>query len=98
MLPTVITGLPATARCMQEEIFGPVVCIAPFDTEEEVRIYDTVLREVYISNSTLRHKAYKYTEQQKKLMIYLATLTKIHCTCIKINIWIQMSYSQPTPY
>ena len=23
-------------RCMQEEIFGPVVCIVPFDAEEEV--------------------------------------------------------------
>jgi acyl-CoA reductase-like NAD-dependent aldehyde dehydrogenase len=23
-------------RCMQEEIFGPVVCVTPFATEEEV--------------------------------------------------------------
>ncbi len=33
--PTVVTDLPHTARCMQEEIFGPVVCIAPFKTEKE---------------------------------------------------------------
>lgn len=33
--PTVITGLKSTCRVMQEEIFGPVVTIAPFKTEEE---------------------------------------------------------------
>ncbi len=34
--PTVITGLPHNCRTNQEEIFGPVVTIMPFDTEEEV--------------------------------------------------------------
>lgn len=34
--PTVITGLAPTCRVNQEEIFGPVVTIWPFDTEEEV--------------------------------------------------------------
>lgn len=34
--PTVIEGLPADCRTIQEEIFGPVVTIMPFDTEEEV--------------------------------------------------------------
>jgi aminomuconate-semialdehyde/2-hydroxymuconate-6-semialdehyde dehydrogenase len=33
--PTVITGLSQSARCVQEEIFGPVVSVQPFDTEEE---------------------------------------------------------------
>ena len=33
--PTVITGLPQNCRTNQEEIFGPVVSIMPFDTEEE---------------------------------------------------------------
>jgi len=33
--PTILTGLPESARCMKEEIFGPVCHIAPFDTEEE---------------------------------------------------------------
>lgn len=33
--PTVITGLPPSARCNQEEIFGPVVTIIPFDTEDD---------------------------------------------------------------
>ena len=34
--PAVIEGLPIECRTNQEEIFGPVVTIAPFDTEEEV--------------------------------------------------------------
>jgi aminomuconate-semialdehyde/2-hydroxymuconate-6-semialdehyde dehydrogenase len=33
--PAVIEGLPLHCRTNQEEIFGPVVTIAPFDTEEE---------------------------------------------------------------
>lgn len=33
--PTVIEGLDAACRTNQEEIFGPVVTLAPFDTEEE---------------------------------------------------------------
>lgn len=33
--PTVITGLDQLCRTNQEEIFGPVVTIMPFDTEEE---------------------------------------------------------------
>jgi len=33
--PTVITGLGCDRRVMQEEIFGPVVTITPFDGEEE---------------------------------------------------------------
>lgn len=34
--PTIIEGLPYTCRTNQEEIFGPVVTITPFETEEEV--------------------------------------------------------------
>lgn len=34
--PTVITGLDAFCRTNQEEIFGPVVTIMPFDSEDEV--------------------------------------------------------------
>jgi aminomuconate-semialdehyde/2-hydroxymuconate-6-semialdehyde dehydrogenase len=34
--PTIYTGLPETARCVKEEIFGPVCHVAAFDSEEEV--------------------------------------------------------------
>jgi aminomuconate-semialdehyde/2-hydroxymuconate-6-semialdehyde dehydrogenase len=34
--PTLITGLPPAARCIKEEIFGPICHIAPFDTERQV--------------------------------------------------------------
>lgn len=37
--PTVIVGLSHQCRTNQEEIFGPVVTIMPFDTEEEVLNY-----------------------------------------------------------
>lgn len=33
--PAIIEGLPLSCRTNQEEIFGPVVTIQPFDTEEE---------------------------------------------------------------
>ncbi|KAK4193199.1 aldehyde dehydrogenase domain-containing protein [Podospora australis] len=33
--PTVLTGVPETSRLQSEEIFGPVVTITPFDSEEE---------------------------------------------------------------
>ncbi|CAJ0610448.1 unnamed protein product, partial [Cylicocyclus nassatus] len=34
--PTVVSGLEDTSRCMQEEIFGPVVCVTKFGSLEEV--------------------------------------------------------------
>jgi aminomuconate-semialdehyde/2-hydroxymuconate-6-semialdehyde dehydrogenase len=34
--PTIYTGLPESARCVKEEIFGPVCHVTPFDSEEEV--------------------------------------------------------------
>ncbi len=37
--PTIIEGLSYDCRTNQEEIFGPVVTIMPFDTEEEVLKY-----------------------------------------------------------
>jgi aminomuconate-semialdehyde/2-hydroxymuconate-6-semialdehyde dehydrogenase len=33
--PTIYTGLAESARCVKEEIFGPVCHIAPFDSEDE---------------------------------------------------------------
>ena len=33
--PTILTGLPESARCVREEIFGPVCHVAPFSTDDE---------------------------------------------------------------
>ena len=41
--PTVIAGLPNDSRVVQEEIFGPVLTVQPFDTEDEA---------VQLANST----------------------------------------------
>lgn len=34
--PTLIAGLPDNARCVREEIFGPIGHVTPFDSEAEV--------------------------------------------------------------
>ena len=39
LLPTLIEGLSPSCRTNQEEIFGPVATLIPFDTEEEVIQY-----------------------------------------------------------
>lgn len=36
IMPTIIVGLDKDATCVREEIFGPVVTVLPFETEEEV--------------------------------------------------------------
>jgi aminomuconate-semialdehyde/2-hydroxymuconate-6-semialdehyde dehydrogenase len=42
--PTVVEGLPHDCRTNQEEIFGPVVSLQPFDTEDEVLGYANSVR------------------------------------------------------
>lgn len=59
--PTVIEGLPFDCRTNQEEIFGPVVTIQPFDTEDEVVEYANSTKyglatSVWTSNLTTAHR------------------------------------------
>ena len=35
-LPTIVAGLPNTAALCRDEVFGPVLAVLPFDTEDEV--------------------------------------------------------------
>jgi aminomuconate-semialdehyde/2-hydroxymuconate-6-semialdehyde dehydrogenase len=61
MEPTVIDGLKHDCRTNQEEIFGPVVTIAPFDSEEEVLGYANSTRYglasvVWSENLTRTHR------------------------------------------
>lgn len=59
--PTILTGLSESARCVKEEIFGPVCHIAPFDTEEEAvhRANDTkygLAASIWTSNLKRGHR------------------------------------------
>ncbi len=49
LMPTVILNVDDKSKLMTEEIFGPVVCIVPFDTEDEVKI----LKENFFLNRNL---------------------------------------------
>jgi succinate-semialdehyde dehydrogenase/glutarate-semialdehyde dehydrogenase len=58
--PTVVTGVPADARMVAEEIFGPVASLIPFDTEDEA---------VAAANSTeYGLAAYVFTEDLRRGM------------------------------
>lgn len=59
--PTVIEGLSYNCRTNQEEIFGPVVTIMPFDTEEEVLLMANstmygLAASIWTSNLTRAHR------------------------------------------
>ena len=44
--PTVLEGLPNECRTNQEEIFGPVVSLIPFDDDEEAFAWPTMCSTV----------------------------------------------------
>jgi len=59
--PTVIAGLRDDARCVREEIFGPVCHVSPFDTEAEVvrRANDTrygLAATIWTNNLSRAHR------------------------------------------
>lgn len=75
--PTVITGLSHHCRTNQEEIFGPVVTIMPFDTEEEVL--------EYANSTTYGLSATLWTENLKRAHRVSA---KIKSGIIWVNCWL----------
>lgn len=82
--PTVIEGLPHTCRTNQEEIFGPVVTIMPFDTDEEA---------LTIANSTKYGLASSvWTSDLKRAHIIARDL---HTGIVWINCWLLRDLRTP---
>jgi aminomuconate-semialdehyde/2-hydroxymuconate-6-semialdehyde dehydrogenase len=75
--PTVITDLPVSCRTNREEIFGPVVTITPFDSEEEVIRYANdvdygLSSSVWTQNLNRAHRVAE----------------KIHAGTVWVNCWL----------
>ena len=75
--PTVIEGLPYNCKTNQEEIFGPVVTIMPFETEEEA---------IQIANSTEYGLATTIWSNDLKRAHRVADT--VHAGIIWINAWL----------
>lgn len=84
ILPTIIEGLSYTCRVNQEEIFGPVVTLIPFDTEEEA---------IEIANSTSYGLACSIWTQNIKRAHNLAE--KIDSGIVWINTWMVRDLRTP---
>lgn len=75
--PAVITGLDHSCRTNQEEIFGPVVTIMPFDSEEEV--------VAFANSTTYGLSATIWTENLKKAHRVAAS---VKSGIIWVNCWL----------
>ncbi len=82
--PTVIEGLPYNCRTNQEEIFGPVVTIMPFDTEEEV---------LEMANSTMYGLAASVWTSDLTVAHRMAA--NVHSGIIWINCWLLRDLRTP---
>ena len=82
--PTVIEGLSHDCRTNQEEIFGPVVTIMPFDTEEEVLGYANSVR--YGLSATV------WTENLSRAHRFAA---KLESGIVWINCWLLRDLRTP---
>jgi aminomuconate-semialdehyde/2-hydroxymuconate-6-semialdehyde dehydrogenase len=82
--PTVIEGLSHDCRTNQEEIFGPVATIQPFDTEEEVLGYANSVR--YGLSSTI------WTENLSRAHRMAA---KIESGIVWVNCWLLRDLRTP---
>ncbi|HEU4719556.1 MAG TPA: aldehyde dehydrogenase [Bacteroidia bacterium] len=82
--PTIIEGLSYDCRTNQEEIFGPVVTITPFDTEEEV---------LKMANSTMYGLAASVWTQHLTRAHRMAA--RIQSGIIWINCWLLRDLRTP---
>lgn len=82
--PTVIEGLSYDCRTNQEEIFGPVVTLTPFDSEDEV---------LMMANSTQYGlSATIWTSDLKRAH---RTADKVHAGIVWINSWLVRDLRTP---
>lgn len=82
--PTIIDGLSYSCRTNQEEIFGPVVSLIPFDTEEEV---------LEMANSTLYGLSATIWTQNLQRAHNLSH--KLHNGIIWVNCWLVRDLRTP---
>ncbi|SMG53046.1 2-hydroxymuconic semialdehyde dehydrogenase [Paraburkholderia susongensis] len=73
--PTILTGLPDSARCVREEIFGPVCHIAPFDAEDEVvrRVNDSAYGLAACVWTTSLTRAHRVSRQMHTGLVWVNT-------------------------
>lgn len=82
--PTVFEDLPASCRTNQEEIFGPVVTLTPFDTEEEA---------LTMANGTAYGLA--ATVWTTNLQVAHRVASKLHAGIIWVNCWLLRDLRTP---
>ncbi|HEX7747837.1 MAG TPA: 2-hydroxymuconic semialdehyde dehydrogenase [Bordetella sp.] len=73
--PTIWTGLSDTARCVREEIFGPVCHVAPFDAEDEVirRVNDSAYGLAGCVWTTSLSRAHRVARQFQTGLVWVNT-------------------------
>ncbi len=82
--PAVVEGLPINCRTNQEEIFGPVVTIAPFDTEEEA---------IALANGTVYGLA--STLWTSNLQRATRVAEQLHAGIVWVNCWMLRDLRTP---
>jgi len=82
--PTIIEGLAYNCRTNQEEIFGPVVTITPFDTEEEA---------LMMANSTMYGLASVVWTEHLTRAHRMAN--QIHAGIVWVNCWLLRDLRTP---
>ena len=82
--PTIIEGLPPTCRTNQEEIFGPVVTIQPFDTDADA---------LEMANSTPYGLSATVWTNNLPRAHYLAT--HLQAGIVWVNTWMQRDLRTP---
>jgi len=84
IVPTIIEGLPGSCRTNQEEIFGPVVTIMPFDSEKEA--VELANNSSYGLSCTLWTSDVSRTHRVAK---------QIHTGIVWVNTWLHRDLRTP---